>query len=1075
MERSLGGGGRDELLLDLPAGQYLHLEIDQEGLDVKATLLAPSGETVLAVDGPGGTQQPELMSLVTTVSGVHRLIVMPHDPGGGSGSYKVKLVKLRPAKRDDGDLITAQATLREASHLRVSGQEDVGRRALARAEQAQALARKVGDPALEIEADLEIGFAYQLLRNGPEAISWFEEALKTSLTHDDPAGRFRALRNLGAMHADSDPEKASGYFKEALVIATGLGDLAQQADSLQWLGRCQDNLGRSAEALESYRSALTFAQSIKNRRLEGTILNAMTAVYTTRGESREALSCIDQALKLAEEQGFKDLEAAVLTNRGLLQRRRGEPIAALVSLETALGINRSRGDLASEARVLIHLGTVYQELGDLDRALDRYREALGILSSLQAEKRWEAIATFNIGRVYLRLGDAEAALAQFESARQKSREAENRRNEATALHGLGVAWLQLGQAAEAIGLLEEALALRRQIEDRPGEASTLLELGNAHQKRGDAEKAGALLRAAQGLARQVEASFVEASALLSLARLGRDHGDLEGALREIDKALFILESIRSELADDSLSSSFFASKRSYYELKVDLLMRLQGVSPGRGFAKLAFEASEMARSRSLLDLLAEGRIDVKQGISPELERQEAEVEAQLAQIQREIMEKLSRNQTNEASLAELRQRLEETEEERQEIERRVRQEHPRYAQVRYSSPLGLEDIQGQLDEREALLEYSLGADGSYLFVVTRKALEVHPLPDAGEIAKKVEQARKGVEGSNSGVFGRSRLAAYWLYKELIAPARAAIAGKRLLIAPDGALHYLSFEALLTEDVTRRNVPMKDLPFLLLDFAVTYVPSASVLSSLQAASPQTLAGDGVPKRFVAFADPIYASEALTQENGSGGLGGGPAPERAVSAGKDLWPRLVGSEREVASIAELYPPPEVRIYRRDEATEENFKGNRVVEEARWLHIATHGQPDEKRPELSGLFLTHAKDSQEDSMLRVYEIFNLSLKADLVVLSACETALGKEVSGEGLVGMTRAFLYAGAPSVVVSLWRVADVTTPELMVSFYGNLGRLGKAEALRQAKLTMIREGGRAHPYYWAPFILVGKAE
>jgi CHAT domain-containing protein len=198
----------------------------------------------------------------------------------------------------------------------------------------------------------------------------------------------------------------------------------------------------------------------------------------------------------------------------------------------------------------------------------------------------------------------------------------------------------------------------------------------------------------------------------------------------------------------------------------------------------------------------------------------------------------------------------------------------------------------------------------------------------------------------------------------------------------------------------------------------------------------------------------------------------APERGVEGEMVELPRLPETEREVASIAALYPPSEVSIYRRQEATEAQVKENPLVRTARWLHFATHGMLNEERPELSGLLLTRSDRPDDDGILQVYEIFNLELSADLVVLSACETA-GAQVTGEGLVGMTRAFFYAGAPSVMASLWRVRDESARQLMVHFYRALDELGaRSMALREAKMAML-DGEMAHPSHWAPFVLIGK--
>jgi len=291
-----------------------------------------------------------------------------------------------------------------------------------------------------------------------------------------------------------------------------------------------------------------------------------------------------------------------------------------------------------------------------------------------------------------------------------------------------------------------------------------------------------------------------------------------------------------------------------------------------------------------------------------------------------------------------------------------------------------------------------------------------------------------------------------------------------LISPDGSLHSLSFEVLLTKE--DRNREYADLPYLLRDFSISYIPSASVLSWLaDSPPPSALAEKESKKRFLAFADPIYDSN-VTEEPLTRGTALASVAPPPQERGLGPMPRLEGTAREVKAIASLYPESEVQLYEREQAKEENVKSNPLLETAQRVHFATHGVLNERQPELSGLRLT--RTPADDGLLQVHEIFDLNLQAELVVLSACNTGRGKEVTGEGLVGVTRAFLYAGTPSVVVSLWQVADAQAPDLMLGFYEGLDRSGdKAEALRQAKLAMIRGKSYARPYYWAPFILVGK--
>ncbi|HYG60988.1 MAG TPA: CHAT domain-containing protein, partial [Thermoanaerobaculia bacterium] len=529
---------------------------------------------------------------------------------------------------------------------------------------------------------------------------------------------------------------------------------------------------------------------------------------------------------------------------------------------------------------------------------------------------------------------------------------------------------------------------------------------------------------------------------------------------------------------------FFASRREHHELAVDLLMRLAGSDPGGGHEAAAFLASERAHARGLLDLMAEGRIGAGRELPRALREREVEIDARLSQVQNLLIRELSEERPDPTKVGKLRRELRQAEEQRQDLEARIRREHRRYAQARYGEPLPLSRIQPLLDAETALLEYVIGQEASYLFAVTREGMTTHRLPPAGEIARLVRAARAGLEAPDSPRRLRSyAAAARGLHDRLIAPARRTLAGKRhLLVAADRSLHLLAFETLLSADAAGR--PAHELPYLAREYAVTYVPSATVWAELMESRRQRPPPDPSAKRLLAVADPLNLSKAPAPP----GQQGAAPPAGVTRTGRGLldadrwsWSRLEGSGREVQRIAGLYPRGDVALYIGAEATEENLKGSRWLSDAHRLHFATHGIISETQPELSALQLTRAEGSREDGLLQAYEIFDLRLGADLVVLSACETALGKQVTGEGLMGLTRAFLHAGAASVVVSLWPVADDSaTPDLMVSFYRRLDRSRdaarrKAEALQAAKLDLIREKQYAHPYYWAPFILVGEPE
>ena len=363
------------------------------------------------------------------------------------------------------------------------------------------------------------------------------------------------------------------------------------------------------------------------------------------------------------------------------------------------------------------------------------------------------------------------------------------------------------------------------------------------------------------------------------------------------------------------------------------------------------------------------------------------------------------------------------------------------------------------DQNTVFLEYMVGdTSSSCLWVITKSKKEIFKIPAGNKLKDKIEAIRFALLDPKQGASEFFINSAASLYEELVKPAEPYLnSSGRLIIIPDGILNYLPFEVLLTEkpqNVT--NVKYSGLPYLVSKYPVSYVQSASVLKgllSMKSASGKTKAAE---RKLLAFGDPVYDS-----------------PGSVTITGEKLS-RLIYSGEEVEKIASLFKPGNSEIYLKEKATEENVKRDGNLAGFNYLHFASHGYIDENNPDLSSLVLTKAGDSGEDGLLQSKEIYNLKLMTDLVVLSACRTGLGKLVRGEGIVGLTRAFMYAGAPSVLVSLWSVSDNSTATLMGEFYTGLikSRLNKTDALRRAQLKLMNSEKFAHPFYWAPFVLVG---
>jgi CHAT domain-containing protein len=840
------------------------------------------------------------------------------------------------------------------------------------------------------------------------------------------------------------------------------------------------NLQNTAQSFRQ--AALKFEQAARRFQAAGDVrrqaqsLNYAGGHYSLVGEKEKAVPLMLEALPLRRALGDKVGEVNALNSLGLTYHDLDEKQKALDHLHAALDLVQGLNNARYEAMTLNNLGRTYHALGDWQRALDYHQRALPLRRAAK-DTGGEGNTLNNIGRVYEDQGDARKAIELYQQALELGRASGNGAVINGTLLMLGTAHHSLGENLKATEYLEEIREASRKNGHRLHEATALYQLGHIAFDAGDYDRATDLLNKSLALWRSMGSKQHEAATLYYLARVARERDDLPSAHKLIETAVNLVENLRAKLESEELRAQYFASVQDYYELLMDVLLRLDKSQPQAGHTAAALEASERRRARSLFDLLAQSRIDIQQGIAPELKQRERVLQARISTINSQLIQMRRQPSPNQKQIAAWEEELKEIDREREQLELEIRRQHPRYGELRYPAPLRAEAIRQLLDERTALLEYALGGESSFLFVVTREGVACHRLPKAAEIAALVQEARAVLGRPGRREFAAYRQSARKLYDLLIAPVADTLAKKqRLLIAPDRALYYLPFESLLAPSADRSlRAGSQDLGYLLKRWAISYAPSASVLASLRqnAGAPASAAS----KQFLALADPSYAPGA---GNGLAKAGKQPTPAALPmrglfdETGRLELQRLPESNREVTRIARLYPPPQTALFLGQDAKEENVKGNPELSAARRIHFATHGLISERQPQYSGLALTLDDDPREDGLLQVYEIFNLKLRAELVVLSACQTGLGKELKGEGVIGLTRAFMYAGASSVVVSLWQVADRSTAELMVGFYQQLDRAGdKAEALRRAKVGLMQNPRYSHPYYWAPFVLVGE--
>jgi CHAT domain-containing protein len=586
----------------------------------------------------------------------------------------------------------------------------------------------------------------------------------------------------------------------------------------------------------------------------------------------------------------------------------------------------------------------------------------------------------------------------------------------------------------------------------------------------------------------------EAYTLYQAAITQRDKGNLNEARTQIEAAIKIVEDIRTRVTSQELRTSYFASVQNYYQFYIDLLMQLHKKDQSRGYNALALHVSERARARSLLELLTEANADIRQGVEPELLEQERTLQQKLDAVEKRRIE-LSNEKGTEAQLQALEKETAALLEEYRQVQEQIRRTSPRYAALTQPKPLTLAEIQQQvLDDDTMLLEYSLGEERSYLWAVTKTSITSYELPKREEIetvAKDFYQLLNNRDyhlGTRGSLDAQARPGspignnetAIKLSQMLIAPVAAQLGNRRLLVVGDGALQYLPFAALPTPVVKGR--ASQGLVPLLVEHEIVNVPSASTLGVLR---KETSDRKSAPKAIAVLADPVFGSNDPRLKSSSGQVSGTPldksnvnsrALERSAITANVTFNRLPFTRQEAEQIVALVPTAE-RMQAFDFAANRAIATNPELQNYRIVHFATHGILNSTQPELSGvvLSLVDEKGMPENGFLRLHDIFNLNLPAELVVLSACETGLGEEVRGEGLVGLTRGFMYAGSPRVVVSLWSVSDRATSELMTKFYKKMLQDGlkPAAALRGAQLEMWQQKQWQAPFYWAAFTLQGE--
>ncbi|MDQ1613582.1 MAG: hypothetical protein QOG00_3513 [Pyrinomonadaceae bacterium] len=1103
VEQELPGGGAYECAVAAEPGKFIRLSVRQQGGDAGVTLRAPGGEEIAAFNCRREEATP--LSFVARTSGQYRVQLRASEKNPGGTRVQVEFVELRDATAADEKRSAAERVSAEAESLRLVWKGEARREAIQKYETALALWREVGEHDEEAAALNHVGELYYALGESQKALTYYDESLRLSRTLGNRRREVAALNNLSYAHLYlGDPRKATSDCSAALKLSRREHDRRGEAIALNNLGEINYFTGTLKAALTYYGQSLLLSREAGDRRGQAQSLYHLGTAYADLSETQQAADAYREALALWRDREDRRGQALTLTAIGNLYSAQGEKQKALDHYYEARKFFEPMCDPVEEARLLNGIGFVYDELGEKPRALEFYEQALGLFRA-SSYRRGEATNLLNLGEIYHALEDNPKALDYCQQALAIFRALGDRRIESFALKDLGLIHAGLGEQAQALDYFRRALKLNRAGADKREEAYVLGHIARALEGLGARDESLTHYNRALSLNRSVKDRFGESSTLYNIARVEQARGQLDAARAHFESALDLIESLRTKVANQELRTSYVASIYQHYEAYIELLMQLHRRRPGEGFEALALEASERARARTFLETLSETKADIRQGVDPALLARERDLQQTLNLKAEQQVQLLSGKHSQKDATA-IDEEINRAVAEYNEVRAEIRNVSPRYAALTQARTLSLPEIQQQvLDDDTILLEFSLGTERSYLWAVTKRGITSYELPDRATIEtaahslyesltapqplpnETVENLRARLKASESQL--PTHAAA--LSRMLLGGVAPQLGSKRLLIVPSGALQYIPFQVLPTPDAVRdgagetsaTNAP--GVPgALVYDHEIVYVSSASVLSLLQRAEGQRR----TPRYDVAvLADPVFENEDQRVTRGDGEATA--IAERTQAhlprqlsrdagdpeIGMTLH-RLPASKNEAEAIMSLTQSGAGLLALGFEASRETAMSP-ALSDYRIVHFASHSIFNSKHQELSGIVLSlvDPQGKPQDGFLRLHDIYNLNLPAELVVLSACNTGLGTDVKGEGFVGLTRGFMYAGAGGVMASLWKVDDEATAELMKHFYAGVltEGLSPATALKKAQLALRSQKRWRAPYFWAGFVLQGE--
>lgn len=1107
INRDLTAGASEQFRISLSAGQLFRFSIEKGDLALSLALYDPKGQKL----NEQVSQRYEMLdlSVPAEAAGAYLLEVRSLESQGSPRRYLLKVQPGRPVTIADRQVSLAQRLAAGASVLRADWTEKSLRQSIQKYDDAAAIWLSLHDSRNAAATSLQAGEVFFLLGEYQEALRRYEKAAEQEKSAGDRLGQSEALSESGRLYSYlGDNAKAKNYVIEALKILAFDRQIDQTADvkkayaeALSILGEVNYSKGDLLKSSKQFEEALNVFKEIGDRNGAARAHLFKGYIAGGLGDADKAAAELSQALALCQAMRNKSGEGLSLSALGLWHSLNRDEERAIRMHRDAIEIFRKIGDRQSEAIALNGLGQAYENLTDYATALDNYQQALRLFHE-DHNLDFASVATCNVARSYRLNKDFEQSLAYYEECFKLSRAARKVRTEANALNDVAVIYATQRNRAKTIRQYRKIIRFYSAMSDRRRQAIAWNNLGDFFLRIGERRSAESSYKEALALCEKAGDKGVLISSLYNLARAQRDLGEFDLALANIKESIKAIEDLRTNVSSPDFRVSYFSGVRKNYDLYIDILMQLARRRPHDGFAVAGLLASETARARSLIDVLTEAHADIRQDADPALLTRERELRA-LIRSQAQYQMELSMTGKDPAETEEVARQINDLRNQYQEIEAKLRDENSRTLALTRPAALTLEQLQAELRGDTILLEYALGDERSYLWTLTADEVRSYELPprktleDAGREVYMLLTARQALVEKNDGTYQAKVEAADSSYQQkalalsqmLLGPVADQLGAKRLIVVTEGVLQYVPLDPLpapLPATLAPVNQAVattsEDLPPLIATHEIITLPSMSTLAAIRHEKHRIAAGN---KIVAVLADPVFSKSDDRVQNGTSSSiiasasseeAAGPALRGVDGFVRGGLARLLHASEEADAIVAVTPGGAAKVARAFDASRETAMSS-FVNEYQIVHFATHGFFNSEHPELSGIVLSMVKPdgTKTDGFMPLQDICRLNLSAQLVVLSACETGLGKDVKGEGLMSLTRGFMYAGSRTVVTSLWKVDDRATAELMKNFYQSMLQDGltPAAALRLAKQRIRQQKAWSAPYFWAGFVLQGE--